>query len=150
MQVVSPAPHEFTANFVFDEHGLDPYFGADAHVKAGGGSQTGRFEQNGSRWIAKLYYQKCGLLPPEGGKTPAGTPWEIEQIREFRIQVKLSGDAVGKKRFNAHISPRWQGLKAEKSNGYVTEISVPEDIEEGVNVRVSGANIPFQEYQPLL
>ena len=89
------------------------------------------------------------MLAPDGGKTP-GTPWEIEQISEFRIQVKRSGEAVGKKGFNAHISPRWQGLKAEKSGGYVTEISVPADLEEGVNVRVSGANIPFEDYQELL
>lgn len=150
MDLVGPAPHEFTTNFVFDENGLDPYFGADSQVKAGGGSQTGRFAHDGEHWVAKLYYQESGLLPPDGGKTPAGTPWGIEQIREFRIQVKLSGDAVGKKRFNAHISPRWQGMKAEKSGGYVTEISVPADVEEGVNVRVSGANIPFVKYQPLL
>lgn len=150
MQLIDPAPHEFAANFVFDEHGLDPYFAADSQVKAGGGSQNGRFEHDGDRWVVKLYYQTSGLLPPDGGKTPAGTPWQIEQVREFRIQVKLSGDPVGKKRFNAHISPRWQGLKAEKSDGYVTKVSVPADIEEGVNVRVSGANIPFEKYQSLL
>lgn len=35
---IEPAPHEFAANFLFDEDGLAPFFAADRQIKAGGGS----------------------------------------------------------------------------------------------------------------
>lgn len=150
MKLVDPAQHEFAANFVFDEYGLDPFFGADAQVKAGDGSQRERFELEGEEWVATLYYQDSGILPPETGTTPAGTSWNLEEMREFRIQVRARDDPVGKRRCNMHIAPRWQGIQAEKDDGSVTDLSVPKDLEEGVNVKVSGANIPFDAYHDLM
>jgi hypothetical protein len=32
---IEPAPHEFAANFLFDEDGLAPFFAADRQIKAG-------------------------------------------------------------------------------------------------------------------
>ena len=107
MQAIEPAPHEFAANFVFDEHGLQPFFAADSAVKAGGGSQTAGFEHDGEQWSVTLYYQDSGFLPPETGTTPAGTTVDLEEMREFRIQVQAADDPLEKRRFNAHISPRW-------------------------------------------
>lgn len=42
-RAVDLAYHEFTANFLFTEQGLVPFFAADRQVKAGDGSQTATF-----------------------------------------------------------------------------------------------------------
>ncbi|WEL27342.1 DUF7845 domain-containing protein [Haloferax volcanii] len=143
--LVETAPHEFAANLLFNERGLRPYFAADSRVKAGGGSQAGMFTYGGEEWRAKLYYQESGLEHP-GKTTPKGTPFEIENLREFRFSIHSVDDTVGQRKFNAHLSPRWLGMKS-KNGG---EIPVPEGFGEGVNLRISGANIEFEEYLSLL
>lgn len=150
MQAVVPAPHEFTINLVFDEHGLQPFFAADAQVKAGGGSQKAAFEHFGEQWTATLYHQDSGFIPPETGQTPAGTEIDLEEIREYRIHVQAVDDPLERKRVNFHIAPRWQDMRAKKADGSIVDFSVPSDIEEGVNVRAGGANIPFHQYHELL
>ena len=59
MQLVEPAPHEFSANFVFDEHGLKPYFARDAAIKSSGGYGTGEFELDDERWNVQLNFLKA-------------------------------------------------------------------------------------------
>jgi len=149
MDVVETAPHEYTANLIYDEHGLDPYFAADAQIKAGNGKQEATFEAHNETWEATLYYQNSGIQPPTGGHTPNGTKWRLEQTREYRLQV-TANDSVGKRRFNAHISPRWTGMKVQKRNGDITKLSIPDTLTEGINIRISGANIPFDAYPDLL
>jgi len=149
MRAVEPAPHEFAANYLFAEDGLAPFFAADSQVKAGGGSQRGTFVDDGEEWVVKLYYQDSGIVHP-GSETPTGTDWALDEMREFRLSVQQRDDPVGEKDFNAHLAPRWQGMQVQKDDGEAFELDVPDGIEEGVNVRVTGSNIAFTRYQRLL
>lgn len=147
---VEPAPHEFAANYLFDACGLQPFFAADSRVKAGRGSQSSEFYSRGEKWTVTLYYQGSGIVPP-GNQLPSGTEWRIEEMREFRLKVARaeSEDPIGEQGFNAHLAPRWQGMEVE-SNGSTSEYSVPNDINEAVNVKVQGSNIQFGRYPELL
>ncbi|MFC4550077.1 MULTISPECIES: hypothetical protein [Halorussus] len=69
---VDLAPHEFAANYIFDEDGLSPFFGCDYVVKANGGSHVAEFQFEGKTWVTKLYYQDSGIMNP-GATTPQGT-----------------------------------------------------------------------------
>jgi len=148
---IRTAPHEFDANLLFNEDGLDPFFALDSQRKAGGGSKTGRFEHDGEKWLARLSYQDSNIVDP-GEKTPQGTCFAIEEIKEMRLKVSRCGkeDTVGQQQFVAHVTPRWHGMQGEKANGERVEIPVPDGFHEGVNVRVQGANIEFERYLVLL
>jgi hypothetical protein len=148
---VEPAPHEFAANYLFDADGLAPFFAADSQVKAGGGSQRAEFHNLGERWTVTLYYQDSNVIHP-GSRLPTGTEWRLDEMREFRLKVKRHGeeDPVGQQSFNAHITPRWQGMQIEKGDGTVSEYSVPDGIHEAVNVKIQGSNIDFHRYLKLL
>ena len=131
---VEPAPHEFAANYLFDANGLAPFFAADSQVKAGGGSQRSEFHNRGERWTVTLYYQDSNVVHP-GSRLPTGTEWRLDEMREFRLKVKRHGeeDPVGQQSFNAHITPRWQGMQIEKGDGTVSEYSVPDQIREAIS-----------------
>lgn len=154
MKAIVPQCHEFTANFLFNERGLQPYFAADALVKEGGGSLKRTFNVEGERWVAKLYYQDSGILHPDHDRQerPIGENWQLEQVREFRISLKRhpNEDYVGQQTANFRISPRWEEMKAERSSGGIVEIPVPSKFGTGVNVRASGSNIDFHRYEKLL
>lgn len=145
-ELIETAPHEFSANYNFAD-GLQPYFALDAVIKQGGGSVEGRFDHNGESWTARLSYKDCGIKHP-GDTTPFGTPFTIETIREFELKVASDEDSIGERDFYAKISPRWNGMEGEGSDGTTHEIRVPFD--EGINVSVSGSNIEFREYSNLL
>lgn len=142
---VETAPHEFAANFLFNERGLFPFFAADRRVKRGGGSATGTFTYNGEEWQSRLSYQESGIKHP-GEQTPEGTRFEIDTIREYRLNVRSLDDEVGQRKFNVHLAPRWPGMRSKGGK----EIPVPEGFGEGVNLRVTGANIEFTDYQFLI
>ena len=148
---IVPAPHEFAANFLFNEHGLTPFFATDRSVKQGGGSQRTTFTDRGERWTVTLYYQSSNIVHP-GTRLPTGTEWRLEEMREFRLKVTRNGeeDPVGEQSFNAHITPRWSGMKAKTKDGDTRSISVPEGFREGINVRLQGSNIKFARYHDLL
>lgn len=148
---VEPAPHEFAANFLFNEYGLTPFFALDRRVKEGGGSQRATFVDDGECWTVTLYYQSSNIVHP-GAELPSGTPWRLDEMREFRLKVARNGeeDPVGEQSFNAHVTPRWQGMEARRGDGWQQEISVPEQLREAVNVRVQGSNIRFARYAHLL
>ena len=59
---VETAPHEFAANYLFNERGLAPFFAVDRRVKRGGGSALGTFTHDGEEWQARLYYQESGSV----------------------------------------------------------------------------------------
>lgn len=151
-KTIELACHEFDANYLFDQRGLQPFFACDSRVKDGNGKQVAEFESEGDRWVVKLYYQNSNIVPPASGRTATGTDWTLHEPREFRFKVGRhpEEDPVGKQSFNAHIAPRWQGMKTENSYGEVSEFSVPDEIEEGINVKVRGSNIDFYRYQILL
>lgn len=151
MRAVDPAPHEFAANFLFAEDGLAPFFAADSQVKGGDGSQRGTFLDDGEEWVVKLYAQDSGIVHP-GTETPGGTEWRLEEMREYRLKILRhpKEDDAGQQSFNAHLAPRWQGMEVENDHGQRYELDVPPDIDEGVNVRVTGSNIEFTRYQQLL
>ncbi|WP_240137466.1 MarR family transcriptional regulator [Salinigranum salinum] len=143
--LIETAPHEFSANYLFNDRGLFPYFAADKRVKEGEGSQRASFTAEGEEWAVTLYFQESGLEHP-GKTTPSGTRFELETLREFRLAISSKDDSVGQRKFNAHIAPRWVGMKSKGGS----RVPVPEGFGEGVNVRVSGSNIEFKRYLPLL
>jgi hypothetical protein len=145
-ELIETAPHEFTAQYNFAD-GLDPYFAFDSTVKDGDGSAAAEFRHHGEDWTVKLYYQESNIVHP-GGTTPAGTRFDIEEIREFRLSVRAADDATGQRDFNAHVRPRWDGMAVEDDYGDRDELHVP--FVEGVNVRITGSNIEFARYLPLL
>lgn len=145
MDVIAPAPHEFTANFLFEEHGLVPFFAFDRVVKDFEGTRRVTTTAAGRQWQVTLYYQGSGLAHP-GDKTPQGTEFALDTIREFRLSIQARDDPDGQRSMNAHVAPRWQGM--ESKNG--RKIPVPDGFSEGINVRVSGSNIPFEKYQDVL
>lgn len=148
LDLIETAPHEFRAQFNFDD-GLAPYFAADRQVKRGGGSLEGHFSAFEETWKVKLYYQTSNIRPPSGGTTPAGTEFRLDEPREFRLAVEADEpDRAGQKSFNAHIRPRWTRMKVEDNHGGVSTLNVP--FEEGVNVKIDGSNIEFEHYPDLL
>jgi predicted transcriptional regulator len=152
---IETAPHEFGANYLFDGgddySGLQPYFACDSIIKRHDGSHVVKFEVDGETWVAKLYYQDSGIVHP-GKRTPTGTEFSIQTLREFRIHVfrHPDEDPVGEQKFNCHIAPRWQGMQVENDDGEISSYSVPDAITEAINVSVKGANIEFDRYQHLL
>ena len=149
MKLVETAPHEYNANFNFD-NGLSAFFAADRRIKEGGGSVEGRFEAFGETWDVTLYFQDSTVVPPEDGVTATGTPWQLEEPREYRLKVEADepDDMAGQKSFNAHLRPRWDGMETEDSQGRVNRPHVPFD--EGVNLRIQGSNIEFLHYHELV
>jgi len=145
VQLIETAPHEFAAHFLFGRAGLAPFFACDRRIKDGDGSQQATFEYAGETWQASLSYRDSGLAHP-GAELPTGTPFQLDEMREFDLHVNSSDDPVGERSFHAHIAPRWQGMQSKNGN----EISIPEDLGEGVNFHVQGSNIEFTEYQPLI
>ena len=147
-RLIETAPHEFNANYNFAD-GLRPFFAVDRAVKSAGGSRTVTIEQAGERWKATLYYQDSNIVHP-GDTTPWGTPWQLEEMREFRLSVDAieAEDKSGQKGFNAHIRPRWERMKVENDYGDETTLQVP--FREGLNIKIQGSNIEFQNYHRLL
>jgi hypothetical protein len=110
-------------------------------VTQGGGLQVAQFTHDREGWTTNLYYEDSGVDHP-GEATLDGTRFEIENIREFRLAISSADDPVGQLKFNAHLAPRWRGMKSNKKN----QIPVPEGFGEGVKIRVSGSNIEFNQY----
>ncbi|WP_435319572.1 hypothetical protein [Haloarchaeobius sp. TZWSO28] len=148
---IEPASHEFVANYLFDTHGLAPFFAADSEVKSGGGSQRSEFLDQGERWTVTLYYQDSNIVHP-GSKLPTGTDWRLDAMHEFRLRVERheEEDPIGQQSFNAHLTPRWQGMKTKNNDGTMSEYSVPPGNHEAVNVKIPGSNIDFKRYTELL
>jgi len=144
VQCVQPQCHEFDANVLFNEHGLKPFFASDSRIKAGGGSQDSSFEERRKKWNVTLYYQDSGIEHP-GEETRDGTPFDLDEMREFRVKVQAANDDAGQRSFNAHLSPRWPGMQSVNGN----DISPPKGFGDGVNVRISGSNIHFGRYLDL-
>lgn len=145
MQLIETAPHEFAAHFLFDQHGLAPFFACDRRIKDGGGSQEAEFDFDGETWVSRLSYRDSGLEHP-GTRLPSGTEFSLEEMREFDLHVESAEDPLGQRSFHVHLAPRWQGMRSESGH----EISIPADIDEAVNLHVQGSNIEFDQYLPLL
>jgi hypothetical protein len=147
-ELVETAPHEFNTQYNFDR-GLDPYFAVDNAVKSGGGARKSTFEAAGETWKVTLYYQDSNIVHP-GESTPTDTTFVLDEIREFRLSVEaLEGDdQAGQKGFNAHLRPRWERMKVQNDYGDEQTLQIP--FREGINVKIQGSNIEFQNYQRLL
>jgi hypothetical protein len=148
MKAVTPAWHEATMEVNY-ARGLDPWFACEAVGSKHGWGHTAEFDHDGEPWRAKLYAQESGIVHP-GDATPTGTEIAFDVIREPRIQIEPADDLTGEAKVNAHLRPRWQGMRVENSHGQVSELSIPDAIEEGVSVRLSGANVDAGEYVALL
>jgi len=151
MRTIGLAPHELHANLLFNSDGLAPFFALDSEVKAGEGSKSGEFLQDGERWVVRLSYQDSNIVHP-GERTPQGTDWQLQTMREYRLKIARhpEEDSVGQQDFVAHVAPRWPGMQGERDDGSRIEIPVPDGFGEGVNVRVKGSNIEFHRYPELL
>jgi len=145
---IVPSWHEFALQLNY-AGSLEAHFGAARIVDQAGGSLVTEFTASGERWTAKLYYQESGICYP-GEVLPTGTAWEFDTVREHRIQIQRHGDEdpVGEQKLNAHIRPRWDGMRVEQSDGSRRKLDVP--FPEGVNVFLRGSNVDAQRYQPLL
>lgn len=148
MELIEPAPHEFKAQYNFDT-GIDAYFALDAVIKSGSGSQESTFSFEGQQYEVTAYYQDSNIVHP-GETIPTGTPFRLDEIREFRLNVEAvePSEQSDQEGFNAHVRPRWDGMQVEDSYGEQSRLNVP--FAEGVNIQVQGSNIDFQNYQPLL
>ena len=151
VKTVTPAPHEFHANLLYNDDGLLPFFACDSQVKSANGSKAADFSHDGDQWRARLSYQSSNIVHP-GDRTPAGTEWRLQEMREYRVKVMRhpAEDDAGQQDFTAHVAPRWEGMQGERDDGSKVEIPVPDGFGEGVNVRVKGSNIAFDRYVPLL
>jgi hypothetical protein len=153
MKCIETAPHEFTANLIFSSHDLDPYFGCDSVVKQVGGS-TGfmDFERGAEKWQARLRYESSNICPPVGGILPSGRSFDLEEVREYRLRVRRhpDEDGAGEQKIDAHLAPRWDGMEGEKRNGDRVSITVPGELEEGINVRAQSSNIEFERVATLV
>lgn len=145
MQLIETAPHEFAAHYLFTHYGMEPFFAFDSLVKEGGGSQRATFEYQGEQWEVTLSYRDSGLAHP-GSQLPSGKEFQLEEMGEFDLHVQSADDPVGQRSFHAHVAPRWQGMESEDGH----QISIPKDIDEGVNFHVQGSNIEFVEYLRLI
>lgn len=152
-RLVEPQCHEYAANYNYNDDGLRPWFACDRRIKDGDGSIEATFDALGESWDAKLYYQESALLPPDGATTPAGTTIEHDEIREYRLRVTAVDD-IQERKANFHLRPRWGGLEAEKDDGRIVEIPVPDELAnhdtDAVSVRINGSNIAFDDYDELL
>jgi hypothetical protein len=143
--LIETAPHEFAAHFLFEACGLEPFFACDRRVKDSGGSQNATFENNGEMREATLSYRDSGLKHP-GRQLPSGTEFWLDEMREFELTIASDDDPVGERSIYLLIAPRWQGRRSESG----TEIPVPDDVEEAVNLHVQGSNIEFDQYKALI
>jgi len=70
----------------------------------------------GEKWNVTLYYQDSGIEHP-GEETRDGTPFDLDEMREFRVKVQTANDDdAGQRSFNAHLSPRWPGMQSVNGN----------------------------------
>lgn len=150
MKAVSPIWHEFSLQLNYD-NGLEPHFAAASVVAESGGSRSSEFTASGETWVARLYYQESGIVHP-GSVLPTGTPFDLETMREYRIAIfrHPDEDSVGQQKMNAHLRPRWRGMEVESADGTRRTLDLPDGIDEGMNVRLSGSNIDATRYQPIL
>lgn len=151
MRAIETAPHELDANLLFNSYSLQPFFDINSVMTKDDDTVEGTFEKQGERWIVELTPQTSNIQHP-GRKTPAGTPFPIETIHEYRLVVARyhEEDGIGEQYFTAHLTPRWRGMQGQTRTGDVVDIPVPKDFGEGVNVRIQGSNIEFDRYQDLL
>ena len=155
-RIVEPAHHEFTVNLNFTKHGLNPWFAADSVVKDHDGGTTleavdlPSLEDTAD--VSIRYQDGSGLLPPDGGETPAGTEISHETIKEYRIHVSANDGHDGLKSVDYHIRPRWYNQEAEKNDGET--ITLPNPLTtaqtDGVSVKAAGSNVAFGKYDQLL
>lgn len=151
--LVEPQSHGFWAEYNYNHAGLRPFFALDNAVKTADGSRTETFIALNETWEVTLYYQDSGAVVPESGTTPAGTELDLENIREFRLQVDAQ-DGHDLKSVNYHVRPRWKGMLMERNDGSRVRHPVPDVLAntetDAINVDMRGSNIPFDEYAPLL
>jgi hypothetical protein len=86
VKTVTLAPHEFHANLLYNDDGLAPFFACDSEVKRADGSKQADFQDDGENWRARLSYQESNIVHP-GDRTPRGTDWQLQQMREYRIKM---------------------------------------------------------------
>lgn len=139
--------HEVDANLVFGsngecvDHGLEPFYAAEAIIREHDGSTRSRCVVDNYTFSLKLYFQDSGI--GDLGHPSA----DLETIREFRIKWEVvdQDDDVGERSGTIHIAPRTPNMKDHDGNS----ISTPGDL-VGVNCRVQGSNLPLEYYDELL
>jgi hypothetical protein len=155
-RIVEPAHHEFEVNLNYTSHGLKPWIAADSVVKEYDGGTTleavdlPSLEDTAD--VSIRYQDGSGLLPPDGGETPAGTEISHETIKEYRIHVAANDGMGSLKEIDYHIRPRWYDQKARKNDGDVVTLPNPltSPQTDGVSVRANGSNVVFEKYDQLL
>ena len=155
-RIVEPAHHEFEVNLNFTSHGLKPWLAADSVVKDhDGGTVLEAVDLPSLENTADVsirYQDGSGLLPPDGGETPAGTEISHETIKEYRIHIAANDGMGSLKEIDYHIRPRWYNQKAKKNDGET--ITLPNPLTtpqtDGVSIKAAGSNVAFEKYDQLL
>ena len=125
--------HGFECKFLWDVHGLSPYFYLrklmlDVHDGYVNGPIE--FDVDGETWVLeRAYYPegKSGLQCP--------SEWQIQSIYEWWFKCHRKDEREVKATY--HLAPTWQG--ATSKNG--KDASPPKAIDEGVRVDCDGSNV---------
>lgn len=151
MSHVGFAVHEYEANYVYSEHGRQPYFAIGRLIDAYDGATTDHqlTLADGTTWSVTLDYNPSGLKPAPDDPIPDGQPMHEYWLKARPIEETNRAKAT----FN--ISPRWNGQQTMQGE----ELSTPfqhdrvelddgrtiEMPDEGLNVDARCSNLnPFR------
>jgi len=147
-ELIAPQLHEVGAQWLFDRHGLDPYFAVvsnfDACLQEDGADGVGTFEAAGDTW--RLNHQEDKVKYWEG-KIATREGDSGDAYYEYNIGV-VADDAVGRKRINFQFRPALPNAEHVDSGGQIG--SLPPDLPEGIRVQVDGANVDLEDYIDVL
>lgn len=143
--LIEPAYHEFDANLIFDEYGLDPFWALESLIREEDGgpvlAEVESPEEDVDETLKiKLFYQ------PSGIGSLNHPDQRVETIREYRIKWYLD-DEIQEKSGSFHIAPRTPEMVDR--DGDLIQIGRSLGL-VGINVRAQGSNFPFQHYPELL
>jgi len=143
-ELVAPQLHEVGAQWLFDRHGLDPYFAIvsnfDRCLQDDGADDIGTFEAAGDTWRLnhdedKVKYWVGKIATRDGDAGDA--------FYEYNVGV-VAEDSVGRKRVNFQFRPALPNATHVETGEQIG--SLPPDLPEGVRAQVDGANVALENY----
>ena len=147
--LVQPQMHEVGAQWLFDNHGLDPYFAIVSNFdhclqNPDGTDDVGTFDAAGNTWRlnhdenkVKYWEGKIATRPGDSG----------DAYYEYNIGV-VADDAVGRRRANFQFRPALPHAEHVDTGEEIG--SLPSDLPEGVRVQIDGANVALEDYIDVL
>jgi len=150
------APHEMDVHFIFDSHGLKPYFALDSIRKEYDawqteGKPTATMQFDGDTWGICYDYDKMEALAPR-----SHPDYHLESVPQFRLYfVARDGLDDGERADRsqrvrggtATIRPRWPDMR--KTDGEPVR-GVPNLGHPYIDVQVQASNIDHEKYHDLV